>query len=60
MTLGIEFVSGPDSLGRRVFFIHWMCDGRKRGQIFCAKPREWVKRERRNGNNVVPFKRWKP
>lgn len=60
MTFGIEFVSPPDSLGRRVFFLYWMQDGRRRGQIFRANTRDFARRERKRGNRIVPLKRWKP
>ena len=57
MTFGIEFSSGPDALGRRQFTLHWWDGVRRRGQVFWCNPREFVKRERRKGNNVVPLKR---
>jgi len=62
------FNTRPDSLGRRQFTIEWVDDGGvfrpelapdgkvvgyRRGQVFFARPEEYIKRDRAAGKKVV-------
>ena len=59
MVFGIEFTSPVGEGGKRAFFLHWIDDaGRKRAQIFRTLVWPTIRRLRREGNKVVPLKRW--